>query len=869
MKNVEPPKLAEKLLLLFLRRDLAEEVLGDLDEQFYATISKHSTRKARLNYWYQVIHYLRPFAIKYFQSNSRFNTMIKHNFLIGFRLILKNKMQSSINVGGLALGMVTAILISLWVYDEITYNQYHATHDRVVQVLRKDVNGDQVQVNSSQVSKLGVYLAQNYADLFEEVSTTFYRNGKQFLQVGDRSLERLGYFFSVNSANVLALDFVAGDKMDSTNLYSILLSEQLAETLFPNENPIGQAVLFNGQADLMVRGVYADLPKNSTFHEMEFIVPMELVYNEDNPATWDNQNTKIYGLLHPGVKVEEAERAISNALSANMPNNTRKTSLLLHPMDKWHLNSNFRDGTLVTSERLQYVRIYSTIGAFVLLLAFINFVNLNTARYHNRVREIGVRKAMGSYKTQLIGQFLAESLLYSTSAYVIALLVGGLTIGAFNELSGKGIVIPWGEPAFWLVGICFVLLSAVLSGAYPAFYLSSFDPVKALKGTIRQGAASGRFRQALVTFQFTISIALIMGMITIYKQLEHAKARPVGYNQSDLITARGRSDTYREKFNVLRNELLRTGAVVEVATANYPLTNDLGNNSGFKLRSNNEEFNTTFNTIFVTPEYGQATGFELVKGRDFRRESEGELQNVIISESAVSAMGLENPIGQVIVSPMEVYNRTANYTIIGVVKDMVKHSPYDVAKPLMLFPTYYPTEHIFMRLSPAMDYQQSLTRIEEVYAQILPEMPFNYEFVDDAYSLKFTAEERIGSVASLFTLVAVLISCLGLFGLSAFFVEQRNKEIGVRKVLGASIISLWNLLSLRFSLLILLACVVAMPLAAFVLTEWLNGYTYRISLDWSIYLMAGLGSLVVTLLTVSYHSLRATRANPVDSLRAE
>lgn len=360
-----------------------------------------------------------------------------------------------------------------------------------------------------------------------------------------------------------------------------------------------------------------------------------------------------------------------------------------------------------------------------------------------------------------------------------------------------------------------------------------------------------------------------MGMITVFKQLDYAKARPVGYDQSDLITARGRSDEYREKYDVLRNELLQSGAIVEVSTANYPLTNDLGNNSGFKLRSTNKKIRETFNTIFVSPEYGKVTGFELVEGRDFRRGAEGDLQSVIVSESAVQAMGLENPIGEVIVSPMDVYKRTSYYTIIGVVKDMVKHSPYHQVTPLIIFPTYYPMDYVLMRLNPKMAYQKSLVKIDEVYAEVLPNMPFNYEFVDDEYSIKFKAEERIGSLATIFSVVAILISCLGLFGLSAFFVDQRTKEIGIRKVLGASTISLWNLLSAKFSTLVLVACVIAMPIAAYVLNSWLDGYAYSISLDWSIFTLAGLFSLVITMATISYHSLKTSMANPIMSLRAE
>ncbi|MEM8938434.1 MAG: ABC transporter permease [Bacteroidota bacterium] len=864
-----PPKSAERLLLFFLKEDLVEEVLGDLDEKFFDLLQKKSLKKAKLNYWYQVINYLRPFAFKYFRLNSILGTMIKHNFLISYRMLLKNKMFSTINIGGLAIGMTVAILIALWIRDERSFNKNHEHYDRIVQVLRKDRFDGQTYVNSSMVSKLGIYLEETYPTVFENVATTFYRNQQQFLKVGDRSLERLGYFFSRDAAHLLSLEMVAGRRFNDMQPDAILLSRSLAQTLFVGENPVGKNVRFNNSRDLIVSGVYEDLPKNSTFSEMEFIVPIELVYNEDNPATWYNQNTKVYALLNEGVRIMEANNIIKDALSDNIPNEQRITDLLLLPMKDWHLNSTFDDGVRVTSNRVQFIRIYAAIGVFVLILAFINFINLNTARYNNRVKEIGIRKSIGSFRSQLILQFLSESALYSFTSFLISLTISAGCLDWFNELSGKDISMPWTHPIFWAVALIFILFSTIVAGAYPAIFLSSFNPIVALKGSIKQGVLSARFRQGLVVFQFTISIALIIGTITVYNQLQHAKSRPVGYDQSNLITLRGKSEAFFENYDVLRDELKKSGAVVEVASANYPLTNDLGNNDGFALQKTNEVYPITFNTILVTPEYGKATGWEIIAGKDFSRDRV-ETQNIIISESAAEMMGLKNPLGEVLVPSYNYLGRKRAFTIIGVVKDMIKNSPFARRpKPLMVFANQEALGFVFIRLNPSMDYLRSLPIIEETFNKVLPGYPFNYEFMDDAYQLKFKAEERIGSLATIFSVFAIFISCLGLFGLSAFVVEQRTKEIGIRKVLGASVSNLWNLLSKDFSVLVLIACVIAMPLAAYFLNSWLNTYEYRVAISWWTYIVAGLACLLITLATVSIHSLKSSLSNPVEALRSE
>lgn len=868
MEKSRPPKLAEKLLTMFLKEELAEEVLGDLDEKFYSTLEKKPGRKARRNYWYQVFNYLRPFAFKYFKPSSILPTMIKHNFLISYRVLLKNKSFSAINIGGLAMGMTVAILIGLWIHDELSFNKNHGNYDSIVQVLRKDVEEGEVYVNSSLAGQVGVFMKETYPTVFDKVVMTFFRTRPQLLTVGKQSFDESGYFFQPDAPNMLTLKMQSGAVDGLRDNKSIMLSASLAKKFFKSENPIGKVVVLNTDTELLVSGVYEDLPINSTFGNAAFMASLELIYNERNPYVWDNYNIRVYAQLQQGVDLEEASTIIRDILTPHQDSEDDPTQLFLLPMRDWHLNSDFENGIQVTSKRMQFVVLYGIIGLFVLLLACINFMNLNTARYQNRGKEVGIRKAVGSRRSQLISQFFAESILYSMASFIISVASALLILPWFNSISDKGLVLPWSNAWFWVFGIAFTLFSAAIAGSYPAVFLSSFGPIKALKGTIRQGIASVRFRQGLVVFQFTISIALIIGTMTVYNQIQYAKTRPVGYNQDGLITIQGRSAEFFQKYQVLRDELKRTGFVTEVAEASYPLMNTLGNNDGFRHAETDTRIGITFNTILVTHEYGETTEWELVAGRDFSRDLADESSSIIISESAVEGMRIQDPLGKEILARNE-YNGRTRFTIIGVVKDMIKGDPFQPPKPLMVFATERPLPYLFIKIKPDANYIEALPAVQEAFERVLPSSPFNFEFADDGYLQKFRSEEKVGSLAAFFSVLAILISCLGLFGLSAFVVEQRVKEIGIRKVLGASVLNLWQLLSRDFSLLVIIACVIAIPISSYFMNIWLENYEYSVKISWWVYGIAGGLGFLITLVSVSFHSLKASYANPVKSLRSE
>ncbi|MEP2445730.1 MAG: ABC transporter permease [Balneola sp.] len=863
----KPPKIAIRFLTFFLKKELQEEVLGDLEELFYASVKKHTAFKAKLKYWFQALNYLRPFAIKNFKSPEIYPAMFSHNIKISYRTLIRNKFFSLINIGGLALGMTVTIFIALWIYDEYSYNTNHRHYDRIVQVMRKDISDNGIQVSSSQTGGLGVELEEKFPHYFEHVAMTFYRPAPQLLLFDDKHYREMGYFFQKDIPHILTLNMQKGTRSVLENPGSIIISESLAGKLFNEENPMGRTISLNSSADLIIQGVFEDLPENSTFGDADFFGSMALLYNEDRPYVWNNYNMKVFALLNENADPEAASLAIKDVLKPYRDVDDNPRELFLLPMKDWHFYATNQFGEQVISKLVQFIRLYGAIGIFILLIACINFMNLNTSRFQIRGKEVGVRKAIGSLRSEVVGQYLTESFLYTFGALTISLLLVYLLLPSFNSFAAKEISFQWANPMFWLISLGFSLSVALVAGSYPALFLSSFSPVQALKGRLRQGKKNERLRQGLVVFQFAISIVLIIGTITIHEQIQHAKNRSIGYQKEGLITMTGSQSVY-QNFDVLKSELKNTGAVEEVALSNYPLTNTLGNNGGFRLSGSSDEIPVTFNTIYVSPEYGEVTKFELIAGRDFSRDLEDESANIILSESAIRAMGLKNPLGKQLSSNSE-RNGHTTFTIIGVVKDMIKGSPFEEPMPLMLFSTADPMSHMFLRINPEVSLGIVLSKIEEVLEEVVPEHPFEYAFADDQYLTKFKAEEQTGTLATLFSGLAILISCLGLFGLSAFMVTQRVKEIGIRKALGASVTNLWILLSKDFGILITLACLVSMPIASYMMNIWLQDYEYRIQIYWWIYATGAFACLLVTMLTVSYHSIKASMANPVDSLKTE
>ncbi len=552
----------------------------------------------------------------------------------------------------------------------------------------------------------------------------------------------------------------------------------------------------------------------------------------------------------------------------------QKPEVFLHPMSQWHLYSSFENGVNVTSEGVTFVWFYGIIGVFVLVLACINFMNLSTARSEKRAKEVGIRKAVGSQRAQLVGQFLSESLLMAGLAFIVCLGVIQLILPWFNGVADKKVAPLWTNPVFWIAGLAFTVFTALLAGSYPAFYLSSLQPIKTLKGGGNFGGRSAAYsRKLLVVFQFTISIALLIGTLVVHQQIQFVKNRPVGYSRNGLLSFP--KNGLADKADVLRNELLRTGVVYEVAESASPLTKVSSNNTGFEWRGKAPGADDDFGTLGVSYEYGKTIGWQFVAGRDFSRQYPSDSSGLIVNEAAVKRMGLKNrnrsagagglPVGEIVRSNDW---HKGTFRILGVVKDMVMESPFEPVRPTIFSLRGY-KQWLFVKINPQTSTSDALLKIEAAFKTIAPSVPFEYKFVDDEYGAKFAAEERIGKLSTFFAGLAVLISCLGIFGLASFAAEQRTKEIGIRKVLGASVTNLWQLLSKDFVGLVVIAFLIATPLAYYVLRNWLLKYEYRTDLSWWLFALAGAGALIITLLTVSFQAIKTALLNPVKSLRTD
>jgi len=795
--------------------------------------------------------------------------MIKNYFKIAFRSLSRSKGYSAINVGGLAVGMAVAMLIGLWVYDELAFNKYYQNYDRIVQVMQHANFNGKISTQASNPAAMGPELRARYGSDFKHVVQASWL-GPHMISMGDRHLVYEGMFFEPGAPDMLSLKMLKGSRAGLTDAHSILLSASVAESIFGKEDPLNKTIGFDKLYNVKVTGVYEDIPDNTSFRGVKIIMPWDLwviqnpwVKTMTNP--WGSNFTQTFAQLADNADLDLVSAKIKNVKLDNVGEDQQKSQwvVFLHPMSKWNLYGEFKDG-INTGGNIRYVKLFSMIGLFVLLLACINFMNLSTARSEKRAKEVGIRKTVGSFRWQLIGRFFAESYLVVVLAFVLALLLVILLLPFFNEVAGKKIQIPWQNPSFWLLSLTFMVITGLLAGSYPALYLSSFKPLKVLKGTFKAGRFASVPRRVLVVVQFTVSVILVIGTLVVYQQIRHAKNRSVGYNRSGLINL-SLQEEIAAHFDAVRTELLNTGAIESMAATYSPLTSVWNTNGGFEWEGKDPNLSVDFPNNGVSYDYGKTIQWEISAGRDFSREFATDSAAFIINESAAAFMGMENPVGKILK-----LGKSRSYTIIGVVNDMLQESPFFPVRPSVYhIRPYGDLTNLLIRLNPNRSVSESISAIESVWKKHIREAPFGYTFVDEAFGDKFQSEERIGKLSSWFAVLAIFISCLGLLGMASFVAEQRTKEIGIRKVLGASVAHLWGLLSREFLLLVLLSCVIATPIAWYYLNEWLANYDYRISVSWAVFALAAGLALLITLATVSFQAIKAAVANPVKSLRTE
>jgi ABC-type antimicrobial peptide transport system permease subunit len=800
--------------------------------------------------------------------------MLGNYFRLAIRHLRRDKLHSLLNIAGLAVGMAIALLIAAWIYDECSYEKYNPNYDRIARIqVTYSPNGISY-VSTSTPVPLADKLRTRYGSDFTRLSRAWWTQ-ERVLAFQDKQLKRKGNFMEPDGPAILALTMLKGSANALSDPTAVFLSASTAKALFGNTDPIGKILAIDIKMTASVRGVYQDLPDNSQFSDLQFIGSWQLFKNthdfvQNAVNNWGYSIEGIYVELAPNSDPVQLSARIRNSIMDEFGENKDDgyhPQVAVEPMRRWHLYTEVASDD-ESPRRIQFVWLFATIGAFVLLLACINFMNLSTARSERRAKEVGIRKTIGSGRGRLIVQFFGEALLMSLLALILAVVLVILARPFFNALAGKRIDIQWNDPWLWLAAIGFCILTALVAGSYPAIYLSSFRPVSILKNTLTTGRQPITFRRTLVVLQFTISVVLIVGTIVVFRQIAYAKDRTVGYNREGLLSFLLKNPADIQKLPILRQELLRTGAVVEATRSSEAATEDGDFLGGYSWPRKNPSTLGEFATRAVSRGYGRTIGWTVVRGRDFSEEFATDSSAVVINEAAASFMGMQNPIGEKITS----WNGR-QYTIVGVVKNVLAGSPYE--PPVRTL--YMPAEDfdlndytwLFVRMKSGRSVADALSRIKTAFQSVLPKTLFDYQFVDEEYGKKFAAEERIGSLAVTFALLALFISGLGIFGMASFMAERRTKEIGIRKVLGATILQIWQLLSKEFVALTGLSFLIAMPAGFYLMHQWLQRYPYHSGIPWWIFAATAAAVLVITLLTISAQAIRAALANPVNSLRNE
>jgi putative ABC transport system permease protein len=785
--------------------------------------------------------------------------MIKNYLKITFRNLVKNKVFSLINIIGLATGICITLLISLWVWDEISFNHYYQNHGRLGEIVSVEkINGTVTSWEFSSVP-IAAALRNRYPEDFKRVSVT--REINAVLALGDKKINASGLWAEPAFPAMLTLKMKKGGYNTFSDPSSVLISETLARSLFADKDPVNQQISINNEFAMKISGVYEDLPHNTQFADVTYMLAW------DNKNNLGNKNGDDWLDHHFQVFVQLNEKSDFVKTSAKIKNLTKPhiagswEELMLHPMDRWHLYTNFNQPG--AEGRIRFVRLFGIIAVFVLMIACINFMNLSTARSEKRAKEVGIRKTMGSLRYELILQFLGESLIMVLIALFIALIAAQLFIPYFNRLSGKQLSIPFLQLSFWLWILVFTLFTGILAGSYPAFFLSRFKAIKVLKGNYKSGRYASLPRKVLVVVQFTVCISVIIGTITVYRQIQFGKSRPMGYAMQNLITTEMNTASIKGHYDALRNDLMKTGVVEDMAESSSSTTGVRNAMMNYDWKGRDPRNTAIVGTVFVTYDFGRTIDWKILDGRDFSRNYSTDSFAFILNEAAVTFTGLKHPVGKVI------HWHDQDHPIVGVVKDMVMESPYTSVEPTFFVLLDRKISVVTMRLKHAIPAPYAIGQIENVFKKYDPESPFEYHFTTETYNWKFAEENNIGNISGTFCLFAIFISCLGLFGLSSFMAEQRSKEIAVRKVLGARIFNLWRLLSSEFVLLVLISCFIATPIAWYTIHQWLEQYEFRTPVYWWLFVLVGMGTMVIALLTISFQIIKAALLNPVQPLRSE
>lgn len=785
--------------------------------------------------------------------------MIKNYLKVAWRNLLRNKTFSLINVSGLTIGMACTMLIVLWVYNEKTWDTNNKNYNNTYHVFsNRNFNGE-ISTGPDMMYPLPKAAKETMPEIEHAAIVSF--AGTTLMGNGDTRMIKSTVTASPEFFDVFTFDFIRGDASALADPDALVLTETTAKALFNNTDVIGKPVKLHNTRNAIVKAVVKDAPRNSTM-QFDAVIP----FNPSSPEikAWENEwvncGHRVFFTTKAGTNIPALEKKVLNLIRqrTGSENPTTRGSIILHAMSKWRLYEEFRGGVNVGG-RIQYVNLFTWIAVVILIIACVNFMNLSTARSEKRAREVGIRKTLGSRRKQLIGQFLSESVLLAIISFLLAVAVVCAVIPAFRQLLDIDIIIPFNEPMLWMISLGIVLLTGIVAGCYPAFYLSGFIPVKVLKGSVLQGRQAILPRKMLVTFQFIASIVLISAALIIYQQLQFVKKRDIGYNTNNLIQLHA-PDGLNRNFDAFRNDLQQAGVLSSVVRTSTPLTTILGFTSGIRWTGAPPVDNLVIGFLFSDGDFAKTTQAKIIEGRDFRQ---GDSNSVIFNREAIRLMGLSSPVGK------QINWAGKDRVIVGVVDNMVMTSPYEAASPMMVCYEDRRAGFTNIRLTENTDVRKAISTIERVYKKYSPEDPFEYRFIDEEFNRKFINEQLVGKLAVIFAGLSIFVCCLGLFGLVACTIERRNKEIGIRKVLGASVQQVLVLMSKEFLLLVGLAFLVAIPAAWWGMNEWLKNFNYRIDIGIGVFLLVGFITLIIALLTVGLNASAAALRNPVKTLRSE
>ena len=810
--------------------------------------------------------------------------MFKNYFRIAVRHLKKQKMYSVVKIGGFALSIAACLLIALYIKDELSYDKKWKYADRIYRITGEYNNNGKIETGADWPPPMAKALKEDFPEVERSgrlmPHPLFYCAGSNQVRPTEEEQNTFeqGFTYADQSIlDILQVPMIYGDRKNAlAEPNTMVISKSKADKYFPNQNPVGKTMILNNDKDRIYRigGVIQDFPATSHIR-YDFMLTMTgyQLWNNEQPS-WESSNYYTYVLLKPGADATLFQKKLKLIITkyyvpmmkqggnVQADDFAKKARLLAQPITDVHLySSNIDDG--LDKGDIRFVWLFGAIAAFILVIACINFVNLSTAKSANRAREVGLRKVVGSNRMGLVNQFLTESVLFSVLSFILGLLIAILLLPYFNSLAAKSLVMPW--TAWWLLPLMIgcAIIVGVMAGLYPSFYLSAFKPINVLKGQVSRGSKNSILRNGLVIFQFTTSIILIIGTLVIYKQTHFMLSKKVGFDKDQVLLIEG-TNTLDNKIEAFKTDLLKSSEIKSASIGDYlPIAGSKRDgNTFFKEGKMKEDIGVSSQKWQVDYDYLKTMGMHITEGRYFSKEMASDSEAIVINQTMAQKLGLKNPIGQ------RIENGWQKFTVIGVMEDFNFESMKQEVTPLSLILSKYNSTIVSMKISGA-DTKQTISYAATVWKGFSPNQPFRYTFLDESFANMYANVQRTGGIFTSFSVLAIIIACLGLFGLSAFMAEQRNKEIGIRKVLGASVSGITAMLSKDFIKLVIISIIIASPIAYWAMTKWLQDFAYRVPISWWMVAIAGLSAIVIALLTISFQSIKAALMNPVKTLRAE